>query len=653
MTEFWHRTADLVGLPGMPKVARPIRLHGAGRGWISRETPWGARTRLEWLESSLPAETQDALRAARNPDAPATPLAASGDSTEGDDAGSRSPPSPPSLFSESNAVAVADARAEIVAAFRSFHAENGLGLVPAMKRFAQEYPVPRLSDEARERIPSLSWSTLRRWRDAHREGGHAALIPGRGGRRSDVADDPALAGLVEAMLRANPHHVTARNILRAIPAKLPDATVPGIASLRRFMRAWREDNGFGVSAISDPDGHRSRTMPAFGDGSWDVDALNGLWELDSTRLDVILADGTRWDVCVALNVWCRRMKALVTQRSEATAIAALVRRCLIDWGVPDMIRTDEGKDYTSKHLQRVLHDLQIDHDILPPYRPDLKPYVERAIGTMSHDLLTQMLGFCGHSVADAERLRGRQSFAARRGKDKVVVYSGALSAEQLQERIDAWCDDVYGREAHGGLDGMSPFEKAASWAGPQPKRVSERGMDVLLAPSAGRDGRRKVGKSGIQVDGGEYIAGELGWHMDDWVHVRQDPADWGRVYVFTEPDAAGRHEFICIAEDPSRTGIDRREVAVQAKRNWAARNAAERKRARDLEREHQPATAIEAVLERAIEEAGKVVALPSPAPEHRTAATEAAAAAETHNEAAPARPKRRVSEAEFHKHLWR
>ena len=650
MTEFWHRTADLVGLPGMPNVARPIRLHGAGRGWTSRETKWGARTRLEWLESSLPAETQTALRAARNPDAPATPLAASGDSAEPDGGGICSPPSAPPLFSVSGPAAVADARMEVVTAFTKFHAASGLALVPAMKLFATEYPAHAgISDETRERIPSVSWSTLRRWRNARRDGGHAALMPGRGGRPSVVASDPKLAAFVEAMLRENPHHVTARNVLRAIRARLPDASTPGIASIRRFMRDWRERNGFGISACSDPDGHRSRTMPAFGDGSWDVEHLNQLWELDSTRLDVICADGTRWDVCVAVDVWSRRVKAFVTQRSEATAIAALVRRCLLDWGVPQVIRTDEGKDYTSRRLRRIVHELDLVHDILPPYRPDLKPHVERAIGTMTRDLLSQLPGFCGHDVADAQRIRGKASFAARRGKDKVLLYGVDLTAEQLQGHIDDWCDTLYGREPHAGLGGMSPFEKAASWAGPQPKRVTDRGMDVLLAPAAG-DGRRKVGKDGIRVDGGIYIAAELGSHMDEWVHVRQDPGDWGRIWVFTDDPVAP--EFIATAEDPARTGIDRREVAVAARRNWAARNAAERKRARDLAHEHEPAAAIEAVLERARQDAGKVVALPTRADAHETPATVAAKAAETHDATAPARAKRRMSEEQLNRKLW-
>ena len=168
MTEVWHRTADLVGLPGMPNGPRPIRLHDSGRGWISRQAKWGKRTVLEWLESSLPAETQAALRgetvSSHPASAPETEVPRRDTSTEGD--GSLLT-SPPSLFSDSSTLAIADARAGIVAAFERHRAGSGLAIVPAMKQFAAAYPdVPGIDAETRERIPSFSWNTLQRWRAA-------------------------------------------------------------------------------------------------------------------------------------------------------------------------------------------------------------------------------------------------------------------------------------------------------------------------------------------------------------------------------------------------------------------------------------------------------------------------------------------------------
>ena len=623
MTDHWHRTQALVGLPGMAGE-RSIQLHGARRGWQSREVKWGARTRLEWRESSLPAETQAALRQARGE--VTVPCSHSETAADGGTASLESgrPSSAVSLPCEKPAAKV-DARLEIVTAFDRWHARRGGPLVPALKAWVALYAETGagVSDEARALIPTIAWNTLQRHRHAFLKEGSRALLPGAGGRTSVIEAEPDLRDYVEALIRANPHHITAKNIRRAVAAKWPDRAPPSIHSIRRFRRAWQSRHAFALSADA-PDAHRSRTMPAFGDAAAEVTALNELWELDSTRVDVMCADGRRHAIVAAIDVWSRRAKVLVTPQSHAVAIAALIRNCILDWGVPDWVSTDEGADYTSRHLKRVVADLGIGHQILPPYSPDKKPFIERFIGTLSRDFLTQLPGFAGHNVAQAQRLRDRRSFAARRGEDRTVTFRSELTAEALQGLIDAWCETLYEREPHGGLDGVSPFAKAASWTGPR-RRADERGLDVLLAPAAG-DGRRKVGKNGIRVDGGLYIAAELGHHMGEWVHVRQDPADYGRIYVFTEPDGGGGH-FLCIAEDPLRTGIDRQQVASAARKNWRTTTNRSRARTRELAREHRPAEAIDAVLDHAAGEAERVVSLPRRGEAHSTGAMNEAAKA--------------------------
>ena len=84
---------------------------------------------------------------------------------------------------------------------------------------------------------------------------------------------------------------------------------------------------------------------------------------------------------------------LVVPTSRATAIAALLRHCILEWGVPEAVRTDEGKDYTSRHVLGVLADLEIEHRPCPPYTPEAKPFVERFLGTLTRDLFASLPGF--------------------------------------------------------------------------------------------------------------------------------------------------------------------------------------------------------------------------------------------------------------------
>ena len=330
---------------------------------------------------------------------------------------------------------------------------------------------------------------------------------------------------------------------------------------------------------------------------------------------MICADGLRYAVVVAIDIYSRRTRGLVAPTSRAAAIAALLRRCILDWGVPETVRTDEGADYTSRHVVGAIADLEIEHDICLPFAPDAKPFVERVIKTISHDLFANLPGFTGHNVAQAQALRARKSFAARRRagrarnqdrarcEDKCEAFRVALSAEELQACLDTWCDDLYGREPHAGLGGLSPFERVNSWTG-RIKRIGDvRALDALLAAPAD-DGWRTVRKGGIRLGNVDYIAGPLGGIVGERVHVRRDPGDLDRIFVYlpapSGPERPG--EFVCVAQDPARTGADRAAVAGAMTRAYAERSRKARALARDLVRRHKPEQAIAAAMQLYAEE---------------------------------------------------
>jgi hypothetical protein len=296
-----------------------------------------------------------------------------------------------------------------------------------------------------------------------------------------------------------------------------------------------------------------------------------------------------------------------------------LRRCLLAWGVPEAVRTDEGADYTSIHVTRVLADLGIAHDRCRPYSPERKPFIERFLGRLSRDLFEQLPGYAGHSVADARAIRSRKSFAARRGDDSQMTFNVSLTAAELQAACDAWLAGVYEREPHQGLGGRSPFELAAA----QPIRVidDERALDILLAEAPGH-GWRVVRKKGVPLDGTHYIAAELGPLVGERVHIRLDPADAGRVWVF---DTGGT--YLCEALSAERAGVDRAEIAAQMRRQAARADAEARAHARELKRRVRPETAIDEILAQARAENENVVAFPAPSHPHESAGLAAAAAA--------------------------
>ena len=143
-------------------------------------------------------------------------------------------------------------------------------------------------------------------------------------------------------------------------------------------------------------------------------------------------------------------------------------------------------------------------------------------------------------------------------------------------------------------------------------------------PAPAGDGWRTVGKGGIRLDNVDYIAGPLGALVGERVCVRQDPADLDRIFVYLADGT-----FVCVAEDPARTGANRATVAQAMKRSASTRDREARARARDLAKRHRPERAMDDVLAKAAAEAERVVALPRKAHAHETPALrEAARAAE-------------------------
>lgn len=346
---------------------------------------------------------------------------------------------------------------------------------------------------------------------------------------------------------------------------------------------------------------------------------------------MLCTDG-RHTLIGAIDVFSRRARVFVSPTSRATAIAALLRRALLDWGVPETVRVDEGQDYVSRHVRRVLADLEIEPDILPPYSPERKPFIERFFGALTRGLLAYLPGFAGHDVAQRQAIRARRSFAQRRGETDADAFQVQLTAAGLQEQIDKWIETVYERQPHGGLDKRTPFEVAAA-AGQQVRRIEdERALDILLMAPPSGDTRRRVVKGAVKVDGGEYFAAELAPWSGFNVEVRLDPHDRGVIYLMAggvSPHGVSLEpgQFICRAQDAARLGDSRAAEAARAKAHMRASDRAGRQHARELKRRYRPDQVMDGALRRAGDEADRLVAFPARGKAHTTAGLDEASKA--------------------------
>ena len=383
--------AQLAGLPGMPADKSGVIRRAEREGWQYTEEPGRGGTRRLYDVAQLPPATRAALawsQPAVVVAAPAAPAAADGTAPatapQGDPASAgraegarlalrggleqraadaRRQASLRQSAELSNAgQARMDARLAVVRAFETYARHAGLPAHQARIAFALAYNDGSIEvpPGVRLEIERTSDSSIERWQQLLRKHGITALAGSYGNRAGSgrIDSQPALREFIKAMLVQYPH-ARATHVMRGLQARFapaggePTGVLPSMRSLERWMADWRLANAEVLTALANPDAWKNRHMVAFGSASEGISMLNELWELDSSPADVMLLDG-RHALIGGIDVGTRTPRLIVAKTSRATAVAALIRRMLLDLGVPERVKTDNGSDYTSHHITRVL-----------------------------------------------------------------------------------------------------------------------------------------------------------------------------------------------------------------------------------------------------------------------------------------------------------
>ncbi len=444
--------------------------------------------------------------------------------------------------------------------------------------FSQSYQFGEIlvSKAVRAAYPEFSARSVQRWVTEYEAGNYAALVDHRNGAdkrgKTIFSATPLLAAYAKKLMRERPGIKTEflHQLLETAAIDSSSGEVlyqaPSYYQVYRFQKTWIAENSELYLQQTNPDAWKNSAMIAYGSASEDVKALNRRWEMDATPADWLLMDTDgkkrRYTVSCVIDVYSRRAIVVLARTPKTQTHCFALRLALLAWGVPQQIVTDNGADYQSDHFKRVLKALDIDHRTTNPFSGEEKPHVERFIGTLNHSILELLPNFAGHNVAERKAIEARRSFAerlARKGEivDFADVIDGSCSGEFLNERIQEWLLGIYHQREHGGL-GTSPFLRAASWTGGVREIRDARSLDILLARPASQNGQRTLQKKGIYLDGAWFIAPALARIQTGHLVDIFETEDLGRIIVHYE------NEFVCVAECPERTGVDRAAIAAQA-----------------------------------------------------------------------------------------
>jgi putative transposase len=261
----------------------------------------------------------------------------------------------------------------------------------------------------------------------------------------------------------------------------------------------------------------------------EAEGANAIWQADHTELDILVKDeegnARRPWLTIILDDYSRAVAGYLLSFSAPSAIQtalalrqAIWRKLQAGWhicGIPQVLYTDHGSDFTSQHIEQVAADLKIRLVFSAVGRPRGRGKIERFFESLSQVLLSRLPGYA-------------RSQAGR---------TAVLTLLELAREIENYVIQEYLAFPHS-TTGQAP---QARWeAGgflPQMPDSLER-LDLLLLTVART---RRVQQDGIRFMGMRYIDPTLAAYVGEEVLLRYDPRDVAEVRLFHQ------NRFLCRA----------------------------------------------------------------------------------------------------------
>jgi putative transposase len=383
-------------------------------------------------------------------------------------------------------------------------------------------PLAAIAREAR-----LSYRTLQYWLERYRTSGPAALArkprTDRGRRRKlSAALQEAIEGLAlqkpplpisvlcnrarllaERLGEEPPSYDLVYDVVSHLPADLVTLAHRGAKAYSdSFELVYRREAG-GPNAIWQAD-----------HSPLDIELVQS--ELDPTRtgrpwLTIILDDYSR-----AVAGYFLSFEAPSTLNTALALRQAIWRKEDARWkvcGIPQILYTDNGSDFTSRHLEQVSADLKIRLVFSTPGVPRGRGRIERFFSSIDQMFLSTLPGF-------------KCSGGKRR-----------LTLAEFDVLFRKFILETYNERPHGetGIAPVQRWEKGG-FLPRMPDSLEQLDLLLLTVPTA-----RKVHPDGIRFQGLRYIDTTLAAYIGESVMLRYDPRDAAEVRVFY------RDRFLCRA----------------------------------------------------------------------------------------------------------
>jgi putative transposase len=381
----------------------------------------------------------------------------------------------------------------------------------------------------------MSTRTLQRWVRQYQQGGLVALCrKPRADTGTHRAFSPELVEVIEALALQIPR-LSVATISRQVAA----------LATQRGLVAPSYDRVYDIVRQMDPAiltlAHQgaqvySQTFDLL--YRREAEAPNEIWQADHTLLDLVVSN----DKGLAQKPW---LTVIIDDYSRAlagymlsfeapsalhTALAlrqAIWRKTEPRWqvcGIPAVLYTDHGSDFTSAHLEQVCADLNIRPVFSQVGKPRGRGRVERFFNTVNQLLLSRLPGYAPAGYA--------------------AKATPGLDLQGLNQAFERFILDDYHLTPHSVTD-MPPQVRWHNGGFLPRLPESLEQLDLLLLSVAKP---RIIHRDGIRFQGLRYIDLTLAAYIGERVTIRYDPRDMVEIRIYY------RQRFLCRAVCQELTG---------------------------------------------------------------------------------------------------
>jgi putative transposase len=272
---------------------------------------------------------------------------------------------------------------------------------------------------------------------------------------------------------------------------------------------------------------------------------NAIWQADHTELDILVKDEhgqprKPW-LTIVLDDYSRAVAGYMLFFSAPSTIQTALalrqsiwRKPQAGWhicGIPEVLYTDHGSDFTSQHLEQVTADLRIQLIFSAIGKPRGRGKIERFFQSLSQVFLSRLPGYA-------------RSQAGR---------AAVLTLPQLSWELENYLIHEYLVTPHS-TTGIAPQARweAGGFLPQMPESLEQLDLLLLTVPKT-----RRVQPDGIRFMGFRYIDPTLAAYVGEQVLLRYDPRDMAEIRVFYQD------RFLCraICQELAGETVAFREIA--------------------------------------------------------------------------------------------